>query len=458
MSRVGPLRRLSDFGRALAASRTGLAQADRLGAAALWHLQEQRLEKLVHHALRHSPAYRDLYRGVDLDRLSLGALPPVTKPQLMARFDDWVTDRRLKATDLERHLESLSQDELYLGRYRVMATSGSTGRRGVFVYDRADWRRNLANFARLNERYVGVHPRLRPRLRVAAVGATSPVHISVRTGLSAAVGINRVLRLDARRPVGELAAALQAFQPDFLVGYPSVVALLAHEQQAGTLRLCPSQIATVAEGRTPEMTDAIRSAWRVEPFEWYGITEGGVLAGDCQHHQGLHLFEDLFIVEYVDGDGRPVPDGEVGHKLLLTNLFNWTQPLIRYELSDMVALDSRPCACGRTTRLSQPSKDGATTSCCSPDRPAPRSRSIPWSCAVRSPPCPWSVSTRSSSRRRAFACFSSWRTRRPSRKRSERFDPALSPRWPTSGRPRRGFSSKSSTGWSVSKATAPSSS
>ncbi len=350
MSLVDSLRRLSDFSRALMISRTELARADRLDPAALSHLQQQRLERLVCHAKRHCPIYRDHYRGVDLHHPSLGALPPVTKGQLMARFDDWVTDDRLMLVNLERHLESLHQDELYLGRYRVTATSGSTGQRGVFVYGRAEWRRNLANFARLNERYVGVHPRLHPRLRVGVVGATSPVHISARTSLSAGVGINRVLRLDARRPVGELAAALDAFKPEFVVGYPSVLALLAHEQQAGALHLSPAKVATVSEVRTPEMTDAIRTAWGVDPFDWYGITEGGVLASECQHRQGMHLFEDLFIVENVDADGEPVAAGEVGHKLLITNLFNSTQPLIRYELSDMVALDSRPCPCGRTSR------------------------------------------------------------------------------------------------------------
>src|SRR5205085_10920862 len=150
-------------------------------------------------------------------------------------------------------------------------------------------------------------------------GAVSPVHISARTSLSAGVGIDRVLCLDARRPAGELASALEAFQPESLIGYPSVLALLAHEPHEGRLHLSPEKVATVSEVRTPEMTDVIGSVWRVEPFEWYGITEGGVLAGDCQHHQGMHLFEDLFIVE--NADGEPVADGEVGHKLLLTNLF-----------------------------------------------------------------------------------------------------------------------------------------
>ena len=350
MSGTDAIRRLSDFGRALVVSRTELARSDRLDAAARTALQQRRLAELVRHAVERSPFYRDHYRNIDLARVDLAALPPVTKSRLMARFDDWVTDDRLKLAELERHLESLAGDESYLGQYRVIATSGSTGRRAVFVYSRADWRTSLANFARLNERYVDVHPRLPRRLRVANVGATSPLHISARTSLAAAVGINRVLRLDARRPTDELAAALDGFRPEFLVGYPSVLGLLAHEQHEGRLHICPLKVATVSEVRTPEMADAIRSAWHVEPFDWYGITEGGVLAGDCPYHQGMHLFEDLFIVENVDVHGEPVADGEVGHKLLLTNLFNRTQPLIRYELSDMVALDAQRCRCGRTSR------------------------------------------------------------------------------------------------------------
>jgi phenylacetate-CoA ligase len=69
----------------------------------------------VRHAVERSPFYRDHYRNIELDRLDLAALPAVTKPQLMARFDDWVTDDRLKLAAFERHLESLARDESYLG-------------------------------------------------------------------------------------------------------------------------------------------------------------------------------------------------------------------------------------------------------------------------------------------------------------------------------------------------------
>ena len=342
--------RLVDFGRALRMGRRELAATARLGRDELEARQRHMLDGLVRHARAASPLYRDLYRGIDPNGFELSDLPPVTKAQLMERFDDWVTDPRLKLADVERHLEGLAGDGLHLGQYRVVASSGSTGRRGVFVYSRRDWTVNLANVGRLNEQLAAIHPRLPPRLRVAAVSATSPLHISARTSLTLAVGVNRVLRLDPRRPLSELAEELRAFRPEVLVGYPSALALLAGEQLGGRLDVRPAKVVTVSEVRTPEMEETIRAAWAVEPFDWYGISEGGVLAGDCEHHRGMHLFEDLFIVENVDAHNRPVPDGEVGHRLLLTHLFNPTQPLIRYELSDMVAIDSAPCPCGRALR------------------------------------------------------------------------------------------------------------
>ncbi len=343
-------KRLVDFGRALMMGRKELAATGRLDPEQLRSRQRQMLQGIVGHARARSPLYRDLYRGIDATRFELSDLPTVAKAQVMDRFDDWVTDQRLKLAEVERHIEDLAGDDLYLGRYRVVASAGSTGRRGVFVYSRNDWLVSLANFGRLNEQFVGVHPRLPPRLRVASIGATSPLHISARNGLSLAVGINRVLRLDARRPVAELVTELNGFQPEVLVGYPSALALLAGEELKSRLHVRPAKVVTVSEVRTPEMEDAIFRAWGAQPFDWYGISEGGVLAGDCEHHRGMHLFEDLFIVENVDEDGREVPDGEIGHKLLLTNLFNRTQPIIRYELTDMVAIDSGPCACGRSFR------------------------------------------------------------------------------------------------------------
>ena len=74
------------------------------------------------------------------------------------------------------------------------------------------------------------------------------------------------------------------------------------------------------------------------------------MGSDCEAGGGIHLFEDQTIVENVDEDGRPVPDGQPGSRLLVTNLYNRVLPLIRFEISDVATLASEACACGRRTR------------------------------------------------------------------------------------------------------------
>ncbi|HEY8517018.1 MAG TPA: hypothetical protein VIS07_16025 [Candidatus Binatia bacterium] len=345
---VTRLARIAEVMRGLAAAREG-QRHERLDRRTLEALQRERLTELVRHAVARSPLYADLLRGIDLSRtVDPRDLPIVDKQTLMARFDDWVTDRRLRLADLDAHLAKARGDELYLGDYRVMATSGTTGRRGIFVYSRADWAPALGGFLRASQT-AGARPRL-PRYRIGHVAATSPLHMTARFGMSADVGLHRVLRLDARSPLRELADALAAFRPDLIGAYPSVLALLADEQIAGRLDVAPSSIIVSSEVCTPEMARRIRAAWGVTPFDVYASTESGVVGIDCEQHQGRHVFEDLVLLENVDERGEPVPDGQPGARVLITNLFNGTQPLIRYELSDIVVLDGRPCACGRGTR------------------------------------------------------------------------------------------------------------
>ena len=344
MSGGSVIRRLGDLAGAMRYSR----QLTSAGTPRekLLALQRRRLVQTARHAAAASPLYRELYAGIELaEDLDVRALPVVTKAMLMERFDEWVTDPRLRLSEVEAHLERVRGDELYLGAYRCMPTGGTTGRKGIFVYDRDEWRRCLTAFLRGSE-LTGLRPRLGPRLRVATVGATSPLHMTARMSLSTDLGLYAVQRLNARTPLGELVAALNEHRPEYLLGYPSMTSLLAVEQLEGRLRIAPRVVCTTSEIRTEEMTANIRAAWGVEPFDVYGTTEG-FYAGDCEHHRGMHVFEDLGLIEVVDQHGDPVPDGIAGAKLLITSFIKRTQPALRYEISDMVALTTVPCPCGR---------------------------------------------------------------------------------------------------------------
>ena len=107
--------------------------------------QARALAELRAFAIAKSPFYREFHRG--LERQPLAALPILTKSQLMERFDELVTDRRIRLADAETYRRS-GGPRRYLDRYVVLATSGSTGRRGVFVFDDREWIRAIAAITR----------------------------------------------------------------------------------------------------------------------------------------------------------------------------------------------------------------------------------------------------------------------------------------------------------------------
>jgi phenylacetate-CoA ligase len=346
-SMAGWLARLSLTAATMRETRA-LADHETWTAADLAAFQRRRLGALLRHAALHSPYYRERLAAIALDDdVDLESLPTLDKPTMLRHFDAIVTDPRLKLTELERHVESLQSDALYLDEYRVMSTGGTSGRRGIFVYGRRDWIETLAGLTRFNQYYVGASIRLPRRRRVAVVAAAKQVHMTARMGASIDIGAHRLLRLDARTPVPALVAALNTFRPEVLVAYASVAALLAEEQLDGRLSITPELVATSSEVRTPEMTARIRAAWGRAPFDCYASTETGILAGECAHHTGLHVYTDQTLLEVVDEQGRPVPPGVEGQCLLVTNLVNRTQPLIRYQLTDRVTVLPEPCSCGR---------------------------------------------------------------------------------------------------------------
>ena len=329
---------------------------------------------MVRHAAARSAFYGRLYESRDLSGdIRLADLPVINKTSVMENFDDLVVDRRLRLKELNAHLGTLTRDEYYLGEYRALITAGTTGRRGIFVFDRAAWRHVLADALRW-QAFMGLWPTWPRSLRFCTIDAPGPAHVSARMTAASNVGLFRFLRLRAIQPLSELTSALNAFQPDVLIAYPSLVALLAAEQLNGDLDIAPRTISTHGELLTPKMAETIERAWHKKPFNHYGLTELPHVAIECCEHEGLHLLSDQAIVEVVNDAYQPVMPGEPGTRLLVTNLRNRVQPLIRYEVSDLLTISPKPCSCGRPFPLLEriegrsgdiinlPGRDGGTVS------------------------------------------------------------------------------------------------
>jgi phenylacetate-coenzyme A ligase PaaK-like adenylate-forming protein len=152
-------------------------------------------------------------------------------------------------------------------------------------------------------------------------------------------------------PYDAIVAGLNRVRPAVLIGYPSLLHQLALSALAGDLRIAPAVIVSTSEPLTPGARTQVGKAWPAPLLNYWASTEAAVLGVSCGRGRGLHLSDDLLILEPIDAEGRPVQPGTPSARVLVTNLYNPTPlPMIRYEIGDEVMLIDEPCACGSAHR------------------------------------------------------------------------------------------------------------
>lgn len=327
------------------------------------NLQMQRFRTMIKHAATHSPFYKKLYEGIDLDICEVTDLPIVTKQMMMDNFDEFVTDPVLKRSELRTWLkEKNNLGVLYKGKYIPFQTSGTTGENALIVYDQKamdtvhatviarhahDWEPTpwiqlklfLGNLMIRKGRIASVLMTGGPYPAYAVALFTPKFHhLFVKTQVFSLLD-----------PIDELVKKLNEFQPDNMFSYPSLLEILAREQIAGRLNISfglpTSMIATGSEPLAETTKALAKKAWGMGIQDTYGTSECFIMARSCYKHDRMHVMSDLCLLEVVDRFNNPVPDGQVGNKILITNLFNELQPFIRYEVSDVAGYSTEPCGC-----------------------------------------------------------------------------------------------------------------
>jgi phenylacetate-CoA ligase len=300
--------------------------------------QRDRLRRLLARAISRSAFHAGRLRGIDPARFELAdlpSLPVMTKTEMMANFDRLINGRVLNREAAERALAATRDEPRPLpGGYLCMATGGSSGQRGIFAYDPASVAEFVCLLFRTRLAALGAAATTAvPEITFAMVGASSAVHGTSFVPSMLAGSPIRFTRVPVNLPVSQIASRLNRLQPQGLFGYPSVLARLAAEQQAGRLHIAPQLVNCTAETLQPQFRAAIRQAFGAPVFNTFATTEG--LAGSSGPDDPfITLATDSCIVELVDTRYRPVPPGTASAKVLVTNLYNHLQPLIRYELND----------------------------------------------------------------------------------------------------------------------------
>ena len=329
-------------------------RAGRGGAAAVARRRRTRLAGMIDFAKRHSAFYRKRWGHLPDGHADILSLPPATKQELMENFHDWVTDPGVTREEVERFVSGPDRvGTRYLERHVVFSTSGTTGRPALFIHDEhaASVYLALAVVRRflplLSLRAAGSF--LRRGGRTASVVATgghftsSVIDGLARRRFPRLSKTNRTVSL--LLPLPELVRTLNDFRPAVLGSYPTTMSVLADERESGSLRIEPVLALTGAEWLSPSSRERIASAFGCPVRDTYAASEFPGIAFDCEHGR-LHLNADWVILEPVDALYRPVPAGRPSHSVLLTNLANRVQPILRYDIGDSVTWIPVPCPCG----------------------------------------------------------------------------------------------------------------
>lgn len=327
-----------------------LRRAKKEGLDGIRRRQRTRLAEMVSHARARSPYYGELYRDLP-DRVEDAKLLPVTdKKQLMARFDDWCVDCDVTLAKAKSFIDDPALiGEWFLGKYTLLTTSGTSGTRGIFAIDDRTMAVTNAIALRVLGSWLGFGDFasiLARRGRMSMVMATGGHFASAVTAARLHKRRKKQVQiLSVHAPLPELVAALNEFQPAIVAPYASMAAMLASEQEAGRLHIQPALLTLSAEGLAAGEYERIAKAFDAKVGNSYAATECMFLSYGCEKGW-LHVNSDWVVFEAVDADYKPVPPGEQSHTVLISNLANCVQPILRYDLGDSILERPDPCPCG----------------------------------------------------------------------------------------------------------------
>jgi phenylacetate-CoA ligase len=306
-----------------------------LSRAELERRQLESLRRLLEHAYQHSPYFQR-----EWDRLGL-------KPQSvqsLADYTHWplITKETIRANRPEMRIEVPGQ------RMLSKATGGSSGVPLQLDLNMESHERRVAATYR-GYNWAGAGPGTRQFfLWGVPLGNRT---WRQRTKDKLFDWVNRRITVNtfefSRAKVPEFLHRLNRYRPDVIVAYTNPLYAFARVlDEEKLVPYSPRSIVVGAEKIYPFQRELIERVFRAPVFETYGAREFMIIGGECDRHAGLHLTIENLVVEIVNDDGRPTPEGEEGN-VVITDLTNYGMPFVRYVNGDRAVAGFTDCSCGR---------------------------------------------------------------------------------------------------------------
>jgi phenylacetate-CoA ligase len=329
-----PLWMIKDGDRELLSYLGRFDDIDGMSRDALKQRQETRLRELLVHAYGNTTYYRNLFdrigfRPENAKSADMSALPLLTKDIVKSQYE------RLTAGNFAQH-------QLVSAR-----TGGSTGVPMTFIRDKHCLYQRKAQELYF-DRWMGYSIGDKAALFVAASHFDN-VADKWKANLRNAT-CERLLRFDPHHITDAYMSGFSeeyaSFRPAMIKCFPNSLGLFADYLRRQDREVPKVKaISCTGENLYEQQRRLFEGVFGGKVFEKYGTRESGVIACECREHRGLHLFTDGAYVEVIDENGHAAEPGSMG-RLVITDLFNYGMPMIRYEIGDMAIASDRVCACG----------------------------------------------------------------------------------------------------------------
>jgi phenylacetate-CoA ligase len=294
--------------------------------------QRERLQHILAYAAAHCPYYERLFRQSRFDpahfeEAAFARLPLLTKSLIRSSTDELLSRQFTRAQ---------------LGEHK---TGGSTGVALTTYFDR-DWLEIRTADALRSDQWAGAFH----GMKVAALWGNPPLARSAKERLRRLL-IDRFVFLDTidlnQRSLGEFVSAWRRERPEVLFGHSHSLYMLARylrEEQITDLR--PRGIVSTSMMLVAHERSLIEQVFGCQVTDRYGCEEVGLIACECERHEGMHLDIEHLYIEFLREDGSAAAAGEEG-AIVLTDLYNRGMPFIRYRIEDVGVWTQRCCSCGR---------------------------------------------------------------------------------------------------------------
>lgn len=317
-----------------------LKNIDKLSRNELEELKLHKLRKLLSNTYKKSVYYRKIFDEMNINEEAINnfqlddlkKIPIITKEQFIENYEDIVTDRNIKLDDVvkfdDENNYADNQKKLYLDKYHIIHTSGTEDKPFYVIYDKNAWEETVFGIIRIALWDLRLKELLKYVTGKAKVcnlmssGGRYAGCTSIADGLEI---LNiKYKSIDVASELRTIKDELISFNPNILIGYVSILEIVADYIMDNGIKLNVDRVITCGEPLTNSKREKLEKIFNVKIIDCYGASESIAIGVQNDISEGMYILDDLNIVE-IDKD-----------VIYLTNLNNLTMPFIRYEIKDVL--------------------------------------------------------------------------------------------------------------------------